>query len=150
MHTYDLEQPIKLGERPTRMFCNLEKYNGTQKYVPQLVVTDEDGSNKTITEQNKVEQEILDFYSNLYSCKDNLIEMNSLSDFLGQESTEYIQKLKNNEKEDMEGKITLKEMTCYLKNYATYNRSARVLFSNMCLLSNIRQVQNKFDNFLSK
>ena len=31
--TYKLE-----GERPTKMFCALEKHNGIQKYVPQLIV----------------------------------------------------------------------------------------------------------------
>ena len=36
------------GERPSRMFCALEKYNGTQKYVPQLIVSSEnDISRKT-------------------------------------------------------------------------------------------------------
>ena len=30
------------------------------------------------------------------------------------------------------------------KNYETYNRSARVLFYNKCLSSNIKQVSNKF------
>ena len=25
------------GEKPSRYFCNLEKYNGTQKFIPQLI-----------------------------------------------------------------------------------------------------------------
>ena len=37
-----------------------------------------------------------------------------------------------------------------LKNYETYNRSARVLFYNKCLWSNIKQVSNKFKWFLIK
>ena len=35
--TYKVE-----GERPTKMFCELEKYNGVQKFVPQLIVEDEE------------------------------------------------------------------------------------------------------------
>ena len=36
------------GEKPSRMFCALEKYNGTQKFIPQLVVK-ENGVFKTLT-----------------------------------------------------------------------------------------------------
>ena len=53
------------GERPTRMFCALEKYNGTQKYVPQLIVTDEDGTETVINDQKEVEEEIHNFYKKL-------------------------------------------------------------------------------------
>ena len=103
------------GEKPTRMFCNLEKYNGTQKYVPQLIVTDENQSDKTLTNQKEVEKEIFDFYRNLYSCKDDQIDINSVSDFLGPVNLNEIPMLNNTERENMEGKITVQEMTNYLK-----------------------------------
>ena len=74
------------GERPTRTFCALEKYNGTQKYVPQLIVTDEDDGEKLITEQKYVENEIQRYYKDLFSNKDDLIDIESVSDFLGQEN----------------------------------------------------------------
>ena len=30
------------GEKPTRLFCSLEKHNAVQKYIPKLVVEKED------------------------------------------------------------------------------------------------------------
>ena len=103
------------GEKSTRMFCNLEKYNGCQKYVPQLIVSDENDRDKTLTNQDEVEQEIFDFYKNLYSCKDDQINIDSISDFLGPVNLYEIPKVNNTDKESMEGKITVEEMTSYLK-----------------------------------
>ena len=97
------------------MFCALEKYNGTQKYVPQLIVTLEDGSEKLITDQKEVEKEILDVHTDLFKCKDDLIEFDSVEEFLGAANCENIPKLNDMEKGKMEGKITLDEMTKYLK-----------------------------------
>ena len=39
------------GEKASRLFCSLEKYNGTQKYIPQLIV-EENGIKKLLS--NKV------------------------------------------------------------------------------------------------
>ena len=55
------------GEKPTKMFCELEKYNGIQKFVPQLIVEEENSSNvNTISDQKGVEKEIHDYYEKLY------------------------------------------------------------------------------------
>ena len=97
------------------MFCALETYNGTQKYVPQLIVTEEDGTERVIDNQKEVEHEISDFYKDLYSCKDSSIEINSIEEFLGPDNTENIPKVKETEKAAMEGKLNLDEMTKYLK-----------------------------------
>ena len=103
------------GERPTRLFCALEKYNGTQKYVPQLFITEEDGTEKLVVEQKVIEGEICSFYEDLYSCKDNLLEIDSVTDFLGNANCLDIPKLTEIEKDNLEGKITVEEMTKYLK-----------------------------------
>ena len=83
--------------------------------VPQLIVTREDGSEKLINDQKEVEKEILDFHVDLFECKDNFIEFNSVAEFLGAENCENIPKLNEGEKAKMEGRISLDEMTKYLK-----------------------------------
>ena len=95
------------GERPTRLFCALEKYNGTQKYVPQLIMTEEDGTENVIHEQKAVEEEICRFYQDLYSCKDHHLEIDSVSEFLGHANNpnNIPNKLAEVEKESMEGRI---------------------------------------------
>ena len=40
------------------MFFSLEKYNGCQKFVPQLIVKDDTGTEVLLTEQKDVENEI--------------------------------------------------------------------------------------------
>ena len=42
------------GEKPTRLFCSLEKHNAVQKYIPQLKVV-KDNLEVTIKEQKEVE-----------------------------------------------------------------------------------------------
>ena len=103
------------GERPTRMFCSLEKYNGTQKYVPTLIVPGENDTEKVIVEQKEIEEEIYDYYKQLYTCKDDAIEGDTLESFLGPQGRESAPKLSESQKVNMEGKITLEEMTKYIK-----------------------------------
>ena len=103
------------GERPTKMFCALEKFNAVQKYVPQLIVEDEHGLEKTISKQIEVEQEIYRFYKDLYENKDDKITIDSLEEFLDQNIISDDIKLSEPQKRSMEGKITVNEMTQYLK-----------------------------------
>ena len=103
------------GEKPTRLFCALEKLHGVQKYVPQLFVKDKDGYEALITDQSDIEKEIEGFYSNLYENKDSFIENNSIEEFLGPQNCQNIPKVTNAEKSNMEGKITVDEMSKYLK-----------------------------------
>ena len=97
------------------MFCALEKCNGVQKYVPQLVIEDEFGREKTVDDQKGVEKEITNFYEELYENKDEYIEINSIEEFIGQGNLENNSKLTEGEKQSMEGKIRVNEMTSYLK-----------------------------------
>ena len=101
------------GEKPTKMFCALEKHNGMQRYVPQLFVENNDGTEKLVNEQSKVEKEIHKYYEGLFSNKD-FVNCDSIDTFLG-ENCNDIPKLSEIEKVNMEGKITLNEMTNYLK-----------------------------------
>ena len=56
------------GERPTKLFCNLESYNGVQKYVSQLI-TKQDNNEVTLSKQKDIEKEIHDFYKDLFKCE---------------------------------------------------------------------------------
>ena len=103
------------GERPTKFFCALEKYNGIQKYVPQLLVEDRNGQEQAITDQNEVEKEILRFYETLYENKDDQINCEAFENFLDQNTLESSPKVTEHQKNIMEGKITLEEITKYLK-----------------------------------
>ena len=54
------------GEKATKMFCSLEKYNGTQKFIPQLIVETNDGL-RTLEDQRDIEEETRRYYSQLFS-----------------------------------------------------------------------------------
>ena len=101
------------GERATRMFCNLEKYNGTQKFIPQLIVT-ENETTKILTNQREIENETKQFYTRLFSNNDHLISEN-IEEFLGPLAASSIPKLSHKQASGMEGHISVEEMTRYLK-----------------------------------
>ena len=81
----------------------------------QLIIKDENDTEKLITSQTEVENEIYSFYNNLFECKDNFIEIESVEEFLGTTNSEKMPMVNNHEKASMEGKISLLEMTNYLK-----------------------------------
>ena len=101
------------GEKASKMFCSLEKHNGTQRYVPQLVVEDGNGQETIVNEQAKVEDEIQKYYKALFKNQDNP-DSENINNFLGQSSTS-IPKLSDKQKSEMEGKVSLEEMSNYLK-----------------------------------
>ena len=45
------------------MFCALESYNASQKYVPQLFIKQNNNEETLINEQKAVEKEIFRFYT---------------------------------------------------------------------------------------
>ena len=101
------------GEKPSKMFCSLEKHNGMQRFVPQLFVEGKDGTEQLINEQGKVEKEIREYYVGLFRNKD-FVNGGSIESFLD-DSRNSMPKLSNSQKTMMEGKISLNEMTKYLK-----------------------------------
>ena len=114
------------GEKPTRFFCNMEKSNAVQKFIPSLFVgvvddhgrpvLDNNGKQKEreVTEQAEVEAETRRFYRKLYSCQDNVITIDTIEDFLGPYSNSC-PKLTIADRESMEGELTLSEISNYLK-----------------------------------
>ena len=100
------------GEKATKMFCSLEKYNGTQKFIPQLIVEDNDGL-RTLEQQSDIEEEIRIYYSELYSNHDPATNYD-IEEFLGT-SAQYMPRLSNDEASSLSGKLTVEELTYYLK-----------------------------------
>ena len=68
------------GEKPTRLFCALERHNAVQKHVPRLLI-EKDSSKIEVTQQKKIEEEICSYYQDLFSEKP--VEDVEISDFLG-------------------------------------------------------------------
>ena len=92
------------GEKPTRLFCSLEKHNLVQKYIPQLKVVN-DGIEETIQDQKKIEEEIYSYYGNLFTNRDQDMNINTIENFLGPESSTTCPKL---ESKNVENKLRLK------------------------------------------
>merc|ERR1712208_133009 len=49
------------GEKPTRLFCSLEKHNAVQKHIPKLIV-EKNEIKEEITEQKAIENELFKYY----------------------------------------------------------------------------------------
>ena len=102
------------GEKPSKFFCNLEKYNALQKYIPMLNVKDEVGRDKTVTEQNDVDKEIFKFYQKLYKSQESQVKTSTIEEFLSPDDPTH-PKLTENQAQKLEGKLTVEEATKYLK-----------------------------------
>ena len=100
---------VEDGEKVSKYFCNLENRNFISKMMPNLVK--EDGS--LTVDQTDIINETKLFYENLYSYKE--VDEVDLDDIL---NFEDIPKLNENQKLDLEGKITLSEALHALKNMA--------------------------------
>ena len=100
------------GERPTKLFCSLEKHNAVQKYIPKLNVV-KANNEIVVTEQELIENEILEYYETLFSSKNT--EMNDIGEFLSEEMMQSCPKLSENQKNQMEGLLTVDELTKHIK-----------------------------------
>ena len=100
------------GEKPSKLFCALEKNNAVEKVIPKLIV-DRNNQKVILTEQKEIENETHNFYKDLFSFKNNQIE--DINEFLGPESAASCPKLSESQKQKMEGLLSLDELTRYLK-----------------------------------
>ena len=91
---------LYVGERPTKLFCSLEKHNGVQKHIPKLIV-DKEGSRNHLMDQKSIEDAIYGYYKELFSSKPTEIE--SISNFLEHVQGSNCPKLSASQKEQMEG-----------------------------------------------
>ena len=100
------------GEKPSRLFCSLEKHNAIQKHIPKLVV-EKNNQKVEIKDQKSIEGEIYNYYRDLFSYKntDNL----NVETFLTPEISMSCPKLSDTQKNAMERIITVEELTKHLK-----------------------------------
>ena len=100
------------GEKPSRLFCSLEKHNGVQKHIPKLIV-EENNVKKELSDQKLIEEEIFKYYRNLFAFKE--VDNTTIEEFLTQERALSCPKLSETEKASMENILTTEELTKYLK-----------------------------------
>ena len=93
-------------EKPTKYFCNLEKRNSINKVINRVTIKD-----KTITDPQKILQELKSFYKNLLTTKHSANEIGR--QFLNENITK---KLSDENKKECEGLIKVAEVKDVLKN----------------------------------
>ena len=109
------------GEKPSKFFCNLEKYNALQKYIPELKVKDKDNKDIIIKEQSKIDKELYKFYQDLYRSQESTQGPKTIEQFLekgnaaSQDSLAVFPKLSESEALKLEGLISVDEATKYMK-----------------------------------
>ena len=97
------------GEKPTKYFCSLETHNYLSKIVPKLETSD----GKIFTDQHAILKESENFYKKLYSNKDDTLSEINLREYL---QNINLPKLTDNESNQLEGQITLSELSIALQN----------------------------------
>ena len=98
---------VEQGEKPSRYFCNLENRNFVSKRMSALI--DKDGNE--VTDLDKINNEVLQFYTQLYSSKESDIENVDLNVRLKGDTP----KLSDEEAISIEGQITIEEAGLTLK-----------------------------------
>lgn len=90
------------GEKPTRLFCSLEKHNAVQKHIPKLIV-EKNEIKEEITEQKGIENELFKYYKDLFAQKPT--EDKDINDFLSPAAAASCPKLSDSQKQKMEKKL---------------------------------------------
>ena len=97
------------GEKPTKYFCTLEHKNYTDKTIKCLKTK----NHTVIRNQEEILHEVKNFYSHLFKSRDDTLDNLSLTKlFKGQKITRLTEK----ETKDIEGHLTVEELTVVLKN----------------------------------
>ena len=102
------------GEKPSKYFCNLEKYNALQKYIPSLQIKDDRKKDVVITEQVQIESELKRFYGKLYESQESK-NIRTVEQYLREESLAKCPKISDLEASNLEGLISVQEATDYIK-----------------------------------
>ena len=97
------------GEKPTKYFWFLETHNYLSEIIPKL----EKADGRTITDQHDILKESELFYKKLHSNKDDPVAEINIKEYL---KDVYVQKLTQNESNQLEGNLTLPELTKALHN----------------------------------
>ena len=100
------------GEKPSKLFCSLEKHNGVQKHIPKLIIEKNEVKMELI-EQKSIENEIFTYYKDLFSNKDSPDA--EITNFLDEDQVISCPKISESQKEKTKGLLTVSELTKYLK-----------------------------------
>ena len=95
--------------KPTNYFCALETHNYLSKIIPKLETSD----GRILTDQHDILKESENFYKDLYCNKDDPLAEIILTEYL---KNVNLPKLTDNESNQLEGYITLSELTKALSN----------------------------------
>ena len=98
------------GEKSSKYFCNLEKRHYIEKIISKIEV---DGHE--ITDIQKILEAQKTYYENLYSTHNTTIEQSHVKEFFDDRNP-FIDKLNEEESNEMEGNITLNECSNILKS----------------------------------
>ena len=93
------------GEKVTKYFCNLENRHYTSKQMFKLI----NNKGEEISDTKEIVEETRQFYEKLYSSTN--VDEEGVTEFL-----ENLPKLNENEKDALEGYLTLNEIASSLKN----------------------------------
>ena len=99
---------IEEGEKPSTYFCYLEARNFTSKQIPKI----EKKNGIVIDKQDKILEELKDFYKYLYTQPESVERHNFHTDL---EEYKDIPKLSQTESNSIEGLLTEKEVLSFLK-----------------------------------
>ena len=99
---------LEHGEKPSNFFCNLENRHFVSKRMIGLIDKDENELN----DYKDIENEVFNFYKNLYTSKEFLIEDVDLDNILNDDTP----KLSDDQSLLLEGEITVDEALQFLKN----------------------------------
>ena len=95
-------------EKPTKYFLNLEKRHYKNKTIPKMIKEE----TIEITDQKNILLEIEKFYSTFYNANEEIFYLN-LNEHMSDVVTD---KLTDTRKKNLEGEISLEEVTIILKN----------------------------------
>ena len=101
------------GEKPTRYFCKLNKKVGAKAQFEVLHVEDVDENGvktiRIVEDQDAIEQEVREFYCNLYMEKEATVDKNVIL-----QNIEKITKIKDDDASKLEQRITEGEVAVTL------------------------------------
>ena len=102
------------GEKPSKFFCDLERHNALQKYIPQLFVKSNSGEEIEVNDQAMIDLELYHFYQKLYRSQESMLETLTIDEFIGNTNAKE-PKLSREQASKLEGLLSVEEATIYMK-----------------------------------
>ena len=105
------------AEGPGKILLKCEDIYGQQKYMSNITKKNERGEIiEKITGQQKVQDETAKYWENMFADEGITTEEDDISDYLGPEASSKAKKLTEQEREEMDKDITLKDIEDIIKD----------------------------------